>query len=233
MRRLNVLIGITKLELGGAQQGTLYLAQHLDKRKFRVVLVSSPGEMTNEAIQIRDAKVILLDSMQREISIFKDIKALQELRKIIKDEKIDIIHTNSSKMGILGRWAGWLAKTPVIIHTIHGWPFHDFMKAKKKSVYVWVERQTARITSRLVAVAHANVKKGLNEDIGKPDKYQVIRCGIELRKFQDAIGNRIKLLAELNIPKDASIVGMIGCFKQQKDPIEFVKVAGQIGRAHV
>ncbi len=229
MRRINVLICITQLELGGAQQGVLYLVKHLDKTKFRVVLVSSPGELANEAIQIRDAKIMLIDSLRREISPASDLKALRELSRIIREEKIDIIHTNSSKAGILGRWAGWWRKVPVIVHTIHGWPFHDYLSSRKKKVYVWLEKQTARITTRLIAVAHANIDKGLREDIGTRDQYQVIRCGIELKKFQSKSARK-KVLKEFSIPEDAKVVGMVACFKPQKSPVDFVKVASRVAR---
>ena len=71
------------------------------------------------------------------------------------------MHTHSSKAGILGRWAAYFAGVPVRVHTIHGWSFHNYQPFIKRHLFILIERITALITQRLVAVSQSDVSKGL------------------------------------------------------------------------
>ncbi len=127
MPKINILYVITKLELGGAQKQLLSLINGLNKEKYNIFLFTArDGLLLNEA-QIL-AKVTLKKSrfLERPINPLKDVLALIELYNFIKINKIQIVHTHSSKAGILGRIAAKFAKIKVIIHTVHGWSFHDF-----------------------------------------------------------------------------------------------------------
>ncbi|OQA91417.1 MAG: putative glycosyltransferase EpsD [Elusimicrobia bacterium ADurb.Bin231] len=228
MDRIKVAHIITKLELGGAQENTLYTCGNLDKKKFNVFLIAGPGGILDK--QTQNIRTYFVKELIREICPLWDAIAIFKIYKILKKEQPLIIHTHSSKAGILGRWAAYfyrlasgVANKIKIIHTFHGFGFHDFQNFLVKSVYVNVERITAKITDILIAVAHDNINKGLKNKIGKKEQYLVIRSGIKLQEYQRKTDTNA-LKKELGLGAD-QIVGMIACFKKQKSPLDFVYTA--------
>lgn len=228
MRKLNVLHIITKLELGGAQKNTIYSVTNHDRKKYNVFLVSgTEGELVEDAKRIKDAHVILLKELKREISPFYDIYCLFKLWRLFKKYKIDIVHTHSSKAGILGRFAGYLARVPIIIHTIHGFSFNDYQNFFVKNLYIFLERIAARISDKLIAVTKTDIEKGLLAKVGVDKQYLVIHSGINLDEFSKEY-NAEEVKREFNIPLNYKIVGMIACFKPQKAPLDFIRVAKRV-----
>ncbi|GAG10829.1 unnamed protein product, partial [marine sediment metagenome] len=112
MAKIRLLYVITNLELGGAQKQLLYTISRLGKN-FEIWLAThDKGFLLSEAFSIPGLKVKFIPSLVRPINPIKDICAFFVLYKLIKREKFDIVHTHSSKAGILGRWAAKLAKVP-------------------------------------------------------------------------------------------------------------------------
>jgi len=221
---------ITKLELGGAQQNTLYTVSHLDKGKFIPILITgSEGLLVDDAKRL-GIEAYFLPSLVREINPFKDITALFDIRRLLRSIKRPsqspiIVHTHSSKAGIIGRWAAYLAGIPVIIHTYHGYGFNDYQSFLKRRLFVLLERLTARITTRFIAVSKNNIEKGINAGIFRSDDVELIRSGIDISEFSDVKVDKAKKKMELGIELDKP-VSMIGaCFKPQKAPLDFVKAA--------
>lgn len=225
-----VLHIITKLELGGAQKSTLDILRCLDRKKYKIFLLSSDGLLSDEARKIDSLEVELLPSLRREINLFFDLKAFVDLYSFIKKNDIDIVHTHSSKAGIVGRWAAYLAGVGIIIHTIHGWEFYDGQNRLIKWLYITLERLTARITTRLIAVCEAAIKKGLNYKIGTSNKYRLIYYGIDYNAFSNIRQDREYTKRCLGLREDNFIVGMIACFKPQKAHRDLIKAASLIVR---
>jgi len=228
MEKIKVAHIITMLELGGAQENTLYTCENLDKAKFDAFLITGPGGILDK--KTANIRTYFIKELVREISPGCDIIALFQIYKILKKEQPQIIHTHSSKAGILGRWAAYFYRLTSgnknrikIIHTFHGFGFHDFQNFIVKSVYVNVERITAKISDILIAVAHDNIKKGLRNEIGKKGQYFVIRSGIKLQEYQKRT-DTAALKKKLNLSSEP-VVGMIACFKKQKAPLDFVRTA--------
>ncbi|MBM3255312.1 MAG: glycosyltransferase family 4 protein [Candidatus Omnitrophica bacterium] len=223
MRLVNLLYMITKLELGGAQTQLLSLIRQLDQQRFRVfLLTATDGPLVSEAQAIPGLIFKKSRHLGRPINPFKDLLALIEIRRFIKKNDIGIVHTHSSKAGIIGRWAARLAGAGVIIHTIHGWSFNDYQPTPIRLFFIWLERFTARFTDKLIVVSGYDKQKGLDNLIGIDSKYTLIRYGIDYSEF----GLQEKSIREeLGIgPKDL-LVGMIACFKPQKSPQDFIKLA--------
>src|SRR6185369_2232517 len=125
MSRLRIVHIITKLELGGAQQNTLYTVSQLNRSLFDVALISGPGGLLDqEASAMQDVTVRFCGDLTRPIRPIADYQAFQKLREILKELKPDIVHTHSSKAGILGRLAASAENVRVLIHTYHGFGFH-------------------------------------------------------------------------------------------------------------
>lgn len=231
-KKTAVLHVITRMIVGGAQENTLATVVGLDPQRYKVDLISgvqtgSEGSLLEEA-ERRGVRLKRLPSLVREISPVKDFRAFWALFRAMKRGRYDVVHTHSGKAGILGRWAAWLARVPVVIHTVHGWSHHDHQHKLVRGVYIFLERITAPITDKLVVVSPLNTEKGLNDGIGKAEKYVTIRSGIDLNAFETAsVAPEAKRKA-LGIPQDALVVGTVTRLSPQKAPLDFIKVAAQV-----
>jgi glycosyltransferase involved in cell wall biosynthesis/4-amino-4-deoxy-L-arabinose transferase-like glycosyltransferase len=225
---------ITRLIVGGAQETVMLVADLIDKEQWRVDVISGPqtgpeGSLIEE-VRRRDIPLTLQPSLVREISPLKDVLAFWQLFRAIRREKYAIVHTNSSKAGILGRWAAWLAGTPVIVHTVHGWGHHERQHPLVRFIYIWVEKLTLPITARLVVVSPKNIDKGLADGIGKAEDYVVIRSGIELDRFGHPLTPPAESRAAWGIPADVPVVGTVTRLSPQKAPLDFVQAAAIVAR---
>ncbi len=221
---------ITKLELGGAQKTTLSLLRHLDENDYEIHLITSPwGLLTEEAFCIQGLRAFLVPALTSELNPLKDIISFLQILRYLRRRNISIVHTHSSKAGIIGRWAGRFAGVRFIFHTVHGWPFHIETNILARFFYTLLEKITSWITTRLIMVSDTDLKAGLKYVNKNRAKYVRISYGIESREFFNT--NHIKkskdtrLVSSLNIREDACVVGVICCFKPQKAPLDFVKVA--------
>lgn len=238
MDRTKIVHIITKLELGGAQQNTLFTVAHLTRSIYEPVLISgTEGLLVEDAVKLKDVKVYLIPELVRQIRPLKDVMVLLKLKRILKQLKLDagakipggssaiIVHTHSSKAGILGRWAARLAGIRLIIHSIHGFSFNDFQPSLMKAFYIFLERVTSIITTKFIAVSKSNIGKGISERIFTRDQVILIRSGIDVRKYQQVRLDRVKKRKELGINAGIPLVAMIACFKPQKSPLDFVRIA--------
>lgn len=230
-----VLHPITRLIVGGAQENTLLTARLLDPTRFRVTVLSGPqtgseGSLIPEA-QAAGIDLEILPELVRQVSPAADLLALVKLARSMRRGRYAIVHTHSSKAGILGRIAARLAGVPIIVHTVHGWSFHDHMSRGVRRTYIALERLCARITSALIVVAQKDIEKGLQAGIGYPGQYRLIRSAIPLDEFDPAQACRESVRRSLGLPLEAPVLGNVGRFSAQKAPLEWVRVAGQVGRS--
>jgi glycosyltransferase involved in cell wall biosynthesis len=234
--RAKVFHVITKLELGGAQKVTLMTLERLPREHYELGLVTGPeGLLVDWANRIPDLKRVWMPSLIREVRPVEDLTAFWKMVQLFRRERPQVVHTHSSKAGILGRWAARIAGVPFIFHTAHGFGFHDFQRPMVKRFYVWLERVTTKITTKLVVVSFANADKGEKNGVFRPGDWILCRDAISVTEFMQP-GVRRQKLAEWGVPGDKVIVGMIACFKPQKSPVDFVDVAARVlkqnDRAH-
>ena len=228
-KRFKVMHVVTTLELGGAQKNTLYTVELLDRMKYELFLViGEEGILRENNHDFKDVQVFLLKNLVRKISFLKDFLALFQLYRLIRRHKIDVIHTHSTKAGILGRIAAKLAFVPVIIHTAHGWGFHNFQNPLQKKIYILFERFCAFFSSSLVAVSDETIHRGLKEKIGKKEKYVKIHSAIEGEKFCRVSCDRIKKRKELGLREGDFVVLNIACFKPQKNHFDLIEAAREL-----
>ena len=241
-KKIKVLHPITRLIVGGAQENTMFTAAMLDKQRYHTEILSGPqtgseGSLIDEVRQ-RGVPLTILPQMVRQISPFNDLLALWKMTALMRgrgdpaDRPYQIVHTHSSKAGILGRIAARLAGVPVILHTVHGWSFHDYMSPLVRNIYIFLERWCETFTDALIVVARQDIDKGLQAGIGKADKYHLIRSAIPLDEFDPLLYERQAVRSELGIPADAFVIGNVGRFSAQKNPLDWVKIAGEVGRRH-
>jgi glycosyltransferase involved in cell wall biosynthesis len=225
---------ITKLELGGAQEVALYAVSHLDRSKFRPILVTGPGGLlTDQAKTLPGVDVHVLSSLARRVHVLADLVAFVELTRLFRRLQPTIVHTHSSKAGILGRWAAWYARVPVIIHTIHGYGITPAQPPLLRRILILLERMTGWITTHWIAVAQADIEKGIEWRLFDRRQVSIVRPGIDPHPFQTGIDEitRDALRIEFGVGPDEYLVGTVACLKPQKAPEDFVAVAKQVCEA--
>jgi len=217
---------ITKLELGGAQQNTLFTVAHLDRTRFRPILITGePGLLDDEARALEGVEFHQIPWLVRPLRPWSDFSALWSLTKLFRTLHPSIVHTHSSKAGILGRVAARLAGVPVVIHSIHGFGFTPSQSRLSRGLLVTLERWVASCTTKFFAVSEATQRLGVSLNIFPPEQSIVIRSGVDLRAIRqtsiDVDATRRALGFEPGFP----LVGMVGPLKPQKSPQDFVRVA--------
>jgi len=228
--RTRILHVITRLEPGGAQRNTLYTVEHLDRGQFEPALAWGPGDPLDEAAAaIPDLRREPVPELVRPISLALDRRALQRLVGVVRRLQPQVVHTHSSKAGVLGRLAARIGRAPVVVHSIHGFGFTPLQPGPVRMLYVIAERVMARWTDHFVAVSESNLRAGLALGLFPPERASVIRSGIELGRFRSPAGGR-EARERLGVPEGAPLVVQVGNFKPQKAPLDFVRVAAAVAR---
>lgn len=214
---------ITRLDMGGSAQNTLLTCLGLDSEHYRVTLVKGStleSKMTRKELTALDrnlesalrrgVKVIVVPSLVRRLSPWHDLKAFLALLWHTRRLRPDIIHTHTSKAGLLGRVAAWLAGVPVVVHTAHGHVFSGHFGPLFSRFFLLVERLLAKITDHLVALTPGEAEDYVDLGVMPPDKISVVPSGIDLRRFVDARIDRFRKRQELGLPHEALAVGFVG-----------------------
>lgn len=212
----------------------MYTAALLDKQRFHVEVLSGPqtgseGSLIEE-IRERGVPLTIFPDLLRQVSPLHDLKALWKMKRYIRSGGYTIVHTHSSKAGIIGRLAARLAGTPRIVHTVHGWSFHDYMSPVTRWVYIFLERWIARFSDVLVVVTERDIEKGLQAGIGRREQYRRIHSAIPLDEFDPRLFERQKIRQELDIPADAVVIGNVGRFQPRRTHSIGCVLPGMSGR---
>ena len=227
MSNKKIVFIITKLELGGAQKSVLYSVKNLNRPPLKTYLICGKGGYLDKKAKKDFKNLFFIPDLQREISPFKDLKAFWQIRKRLKNIKPDIVHTNSSKAGILGRLAAFtLSRKIKIIHTVHGFAFYDGQKKLKRNFYILLEKLLSKITDIIIFVSRADMDNALKLKITKAAQAVLIRAGVEVKtkqNFKDF--DKAAKLKSLGLKENAKIILSLANLKPQKNPLDMVKAA--------
>ena len=235
---------ITRLDMGGSAQNTLQTCKKLSG-KYETILVHGPSHesrMTDlekriieddvAAVSARGVKVIPLPSMVRSIRPFKDFKALMSLVWLIFKEKPDIVHTHSSKAGILGRLAAKIAGVPHIVHTPHGHVFYGHFGIIASKIFLWVETIFSKFTDRMVALTDGEKNDYIKLSVCPPQKLFKIHSGVDLKQYMHSNGNRVEKKRSLGLDQNSTVIGFVGWLLPIKGPAYLLKAMAHIWPEH-
>lgn len=149
--RKKVLYVITKSNFGGAQRYVYELATRLPKDAYEVVVAFGGDGILKTKLEEAGIRTRTVQSFERDISIFKELRAYDELAEIIRDERPDIVHLNSSKAGGTGALAARMDGVPRIIYTAHGWPFYERRNILAR-IIIWAASWVTTLLSHTVIV---------------------------------------------------------------------------------
>lgn len=159
MKPKKVLFLITKSNWGGAQRYVYDLATHLDKKQYEaVVAFGGDGDLAT-LLTHAGIRVIKVDSLTRDISLQKEWAFVKELWGILRTERPDVFHVNSSKAGGVGTLLGRLARVPKVVFTAHGWAFNEDRPTWQKLIIKCLHWLTVLLSHKTIAVSRAIVRQ--------------------------------------------------------------------------
>jgi glycosyltransferase involved in cell wall biosynthesis len=176
-----LLMLITLSELGGAQTAVALLLPGLIGQ-FEVTLAAQGSGPLRDAAEAAGVRYVELRHVRRPIDPWHDALALVELMRLCRRARPEIVHVHSSKMGVLGRLAAWLARVPVRVLTVHGWSFAAY-NGLTRSLFLWIERLMRPLTTTVVCVSEATREEGLAAGTCHPQRTIVVHNAVDVRSF--------------------------------------------------
>lgn len=228
---------ITRLILGGAQENTLLTVEGLHHRHGDdVTLITGPaegpeGDLFDRAHRL-GLKVEVMPELVRAIRPATDHRAYRLLRRSIRRLRPEVVHTHSSKAGIVGRAAAWAERVPAVVHTIHGLPFGPSESAWKNRVYIALERWAARRCHAVVSVCDAMTEQALAAGVGRPDQFSTVYSGMVAESFLRPGRPREPIRRELGLAPDHVAFGTVARLFERKGHDDILAVAPEVIRAN-
>src|SRR4051812_33083057 len=227
---------ITRLILGGAQENTLLTVDGLHHRfGDDVTLITGPAEGPEgdlfERAKQRGLKIELMPELVRAIRPATDFRAYHALRRSIRRLRPEVVHTHSSKAGILGRAAAWDERVPAVVHTIHGLPFGPSESPARNRLYIALERWAARRCHAIVGVCDAMAEQALAAGVGRPEQYSTVYSGMDVDAFLNPPRPRDEVRRELGLADDEVAFGTVARLFERKGHDDLLAVAPEVLRA--
>ncbi len=211
---------ITRLILGGAQENTILTCEGLTARGHDVTLITGPaigpeGQLLDRAHR-GGYRVIVLDNLRREIHPLRDWASYRAIKRELKTIKPDVVHSHSSKAGIIARQTAADCRVPIIVHTIHGLPFHPYQAHWLNQTYISLEQHAALQSDALISVCDAMTHQALAAGVGMPQQYTTIYSGMKIAPFLDRPAEADEFRASLNLPPKAALVTQVSRLAELK-----------------
>jgi len=235
-RPLRVATVITRLE-GGAGVLALRGALALDPAACQVTIITGQGDQLVAQARAAGLEVVIEPSLRVPIRPASDVRALRRLTALLAARDFDVVHTHCAKAGAVGRVAARRAGVPRVVHTYHGFPFHDFQPGPLRRAYVSVEQRLGRITDVALCVGAGVAAEAVRRELIAPDRVRTIGVcadepGRARRRGTSHEARRLARLA-LGLPADAKVVGAVGRLTYQKAPEDFVAALADLKRPDV
>lgn len=228
--RVKILF-IIEATTGGAYSHVLYLLKNLSKNNFDITVVLSPvrnhDQCAKDVEALKNAGINCeLIPMQRKISIVEDLKSFWALYIYMKGRQFDILHTHSSKAGIIGRICAVIYKINGIIYTPHCFHFQG-KTGIKKLFFKKIEQYFAKYTDCIISVSKSEEQIVLSEKIIRSECNTTIFNAIDCNKQPELI-DKNKIRNKFGINKDHKIIAGIGRLAAQKDWQTFILIAKEV-----
>lgn len=210
-RKARVLHLITRLDRGGSATNTLLTIARLPSCFSQSLIYGRTREFPQLALELQGkVEMVEVPELVREVSPVKEAMALWKIYRFIRRGRFDLVHTHTSKAGILGRVAARLAGVPRIVHTPHGQIFTGYAGRSLTALFVLLERWAATFTDRIIGLTDQESRDHLERKIGRPEQFVSIPSGVELEAFEKVQGEARAVKTSLGLPPSARLIGSVG-----------------------
>jgi glycosyltransferase involved in cell wall biosynthesis len=235
---------LTRLDMGGSAQNTLLTCRELAHRYETVLVHGLAGEsrmsaseqaaveQLKGAAERRGARFVPMRSLVRRIHPVLDLVALLRLWWLIRRERPAIVHTHTSKAGILGRLAARLAGVPHVVHTPHGHVFYGHFGRVRSALFLALERWFARWTDRTVALTGGERQDYVDLAIGRPEAVCTIHSGVDVDLCASAPAEPAQRKRALGLDPERRLVGFVGWLQPVKGPQHLLNAMTRVWEEH-
>jgi glycosyltransferase involved in cell wall biosynthesis len=216
---------------------TLRGAQALDPGEFQVTIITGSGNYLLDQAATAGLEVIVEPALRAPIDPLSDLRALRALRSLLRQRSFDVAHTHTAKAGTLGRMAARDAGVPWIVHTYHGFPFHEFQSRGRRGAYVAIERRLGRMTDVALCVGAGVAVEAVRRRLVAAERIRTIGVAVDRPAGRELPARspetQVRARAALGIPAGATVVGAVGRLTYQKAPEDFLAMMRHLGRPGV
>ncbi len=227
---------VTWLDTGGAQETARRLCSGLHRSGWDTVLIGgeAPGP-ESPGVAVAHGEGVTVEAVNwigRPVRPWGDAVALYRLVTRLRHLRPDVVHTHSSKAGLLGRVAASLAGVPVRVHTVHGWSFDQDLEGVSRRFAVLLERLTAGLAHALVVVSGVDRARGLQAGIATRAKYHLIRSAVPVGRYAPATdAERRRTKEAWGLDPSTPVVGTVKALRRtegREDPARGIRADGLI-----
>jgi len=233
---IRVATVITRLE-GGAGALAVHGAVAMDPAAVHMTIITGSGDALADQARAAGVEVIVEPWLQRPINPRSDLAATARLAALFARRKFDVVHTHTAKAGVVGRVAALRAGVPRIVHTYHGFPFHQFQSAPRRDAYVAIERRLGRRTDVVLCVGAAVAAEAVRRRLAPPWRIRAIGVVVDGPSAMSATMSarsapaRLRARAALGLPDPpTAVVGVVGRLTRQKAPEDFLTAMALLNR---
>ena len=235
---------ITRLDQGGSAQNTMLTVLGHDRSHFEPVVITgqagrwdAQGGMTaiTENLRLLEKEGIrshMIPSLVRHLNPKADLVALWKLIVLLQQEQPHLVHTHTSKAGVLGRLAARITGVPMIVHTPHGHVFYGHFGSIFSWVFLQIERALAWITDVLIALTAAEKTEHLERGVGCADQFAVIPSGIDIDRFKQTRMAGKVMPEWFDCPPEATVIGSVGWLTDIKGHRFLVDAVARLKQEH-
>ena len=229
---------ITRLIIGGAQENTLLTCSEQIRRGHDVHLITGPttgpeGSLVDSARAIDGLRIDLVPDLIRRVDPWHDARAGSQLQRRLADLRPDVVHTHSSKAGILGRRAAAKAwPRALVVHTIHGLPFHARQNPFAHGLYTLLERRAARRTDHFISVCDAMTEEATAARIAPPEKFTTVYSGMVVDDFLHNAQPVTGVRDQMHLPAEATVVVKVARLFHLKGHADVLRAFASLAEHH-
>ena len=173
-------------------------------------------------------EVVVIPELVSPISPRQDAVALARIIHVLRERHVDVVHTHSAKAGVLGRVAARRVGATRVVHTMHGFPFHEFQRPLTRATYVQIERSLSRITDAYLAIGTGVAVEMIRRGLARPEQIRTIGPAVDPPTVVTSAATRARARLLLGIPDDVLVVGTVGRMDYQKAPEILIEAVSRL-----
>lgn len=232
MARTRVCHVVVRPELYGAQRSMLDLVRGLDRERFECsVICAGEGPLTR-VLSAEGIGYILAPALTSPVRPHRDLRALFQLLGIMRSRRFDLVHTHTSKGGLLGRLAARMAGVPRVIHHVHGYAFHDESSRLEWVLYKTLETWAGRLADRVIFVNHEEREFSNRHGLARSEQSLTLFNAVDMERFDPARHGptRAEFRRDQGLVDDTLAILVAGRIEAQKQPLILPEIARELER---